>query len=201
MRKLQVRLLATLRAFRGRNDGNIAVETALVTPFVLLAIFGAIDIVRYIQVQDSVVRAVSVTADAIGRQNGLTANEVSAFLDHAAGTIDPDATGGSATMSVAAIHKDGENAPKVSWRRSEDASATEYSGTCETTGPAGGTASLPQGFTLFKDDTVVVAEACYTFAPAFLISRAIFNLDFIPLDIYGRAISAARFSTLEVLEP
>jgi len=201
MRNLRAQILAALRGFRRGNDGNVAVETALVTPFVLLAIFGAVDIVRYIQVQDSVVRAVSVTADAIGRQNGLTANEVTAFLAHAAGTIDPDATGGVATISVAAVHKDGDNAPKVSWRRSEDASTTEYSGTCQTTGPAGGTASLPQGFTLFDDDTIVVAEACYTFAPAFLISRAIFNLDFVPLDIYGRAIAAARFSTLEVLEP
>ena len=51
------------------------------------------------------------------------------------------------------------------------------------------------------DDTVIIAEACYTFVPAFLVSRAVFNLDFVPLDIYARAISAARFGGLTVLEP
>lgn len=201
MRRFSRNLRAAVQAFRNRSDGNIAVETALVTPFVLLALFGAVDIIRYLQVQDSIVRAVSVTADAIGRQNGLSNSEVTAFLSHAAGTIDPDSASGSATITVAAIHKDGDNAAEVTWRRSQDAGAEEYTGACETTGIAGGTATLPDGFSLFDDDTVVVAEACYTFAPAFLISRAIFNLDFVPLDIYGRAFAASRFSTLEVLEP
>jgi hypothetical protein len=48
---------------------------------------------------------------------------------------------------------------------------------------------------------VIVAEACYTFVPSFFVSRAVFNLDIVPLDIYGRAIAAARFGSLNVLEP
>lgn len=196
-----VRALTQLRACLKGREGNIAVETALTMPFVLMALFGSVDIIRYLQVRDSVVRAVSTTADAIGRQNGVTGAQVSAFLSHAAGTIDPDSTGGTATITVASVHKPGESAAEIYWRRGQDAGATPYSGGCETTGAEGETATLPAGFTVDDDDTVIVAEACYTFVPAYLISRVLFNVDFVPLDVYGRAIAAARFGSLTVLEP
>lgn len=197
--------LGKIRALARRcvvdGAGNVAVETALTFPFVLLALFGSVDIVRYLQVEDAVIRAVSTTADAIGRQNGVTATQVGGFLTHASQTIDPDATGGMATITVASVHKPGDSPAEVYWRRGQDAGAQAYSGGCQTIGAEGDPATLPTGFTVDDDDTVIVAEACYTFVPAFLISRVLFNLDFVPLDIYGRAISAARFGALTVLEP
>ena len=57
--------LHALRRFRQGDSGNVAIETALITPFVLLLLFGAVDVVRYLQVQDNLIRAVSTTADAI----------------------------------------------------------------------------------------------------------------------------------------
>jgi Flp pilus assembly protein TadG len=42
--------------FRSDREGNVVVETAIVTPFVLLAAFGAVDIVRYLNIQVSVIR-------------------------------------------------------------------------------------------------------------------------------------------------
>jgi Flp pilus assembly protein TadG len=89
----------------------------LATPFVLLALFGSIDIVRYLQIQESLIRAVNTSADAIARQNGITTTEVFSFLGHAADTIDPDSSGGSAIITVASVHKDGTNAAEVAWRR------------------------------------------------------------------------------------
>lgn len=187
--------------FAKGRDGNVAIETAITLPFVLLALFGSVDIIRYLQVRDSVIRAVSTTADAIGRQNGVTGTQVSAFLNHAADTIDPTATGGTATISVASVHKPGEDPAEVYWRRGQDAGAEVYQGGCQTVGAEGEAAVLPSGFTVDDDDTVIFAEACYTFIPAYLISRAIFNADFVPLDIYGRAVVAARFGSLTVLDP
>ncbi len=195
-----IRLARTLARLVRDRDGNVVVETALATPFVLLALFGAIDIVRYLNVQESVIRAVNTTADAIARQNGITSSQVFSFLGHAANTINPDATGGSAIITVASVHKNGTQNPKVAWRR--DKSGTSgYTGGCQLVGSEGQDAALPGGFTVFDDETVIVAEACYTFVPSFFISRAIFNLDFVPLDIYGRSISAARFASLNILEP
>ena len=143
----------------------------------------------------------AVTADAVGRQNGITTAQVTAFLNSAAGTIDPDATSGTSEITVAAIHRDGDDAAEVSWRRGQDAGSSPHQGGCQKVGNAGAAAVLPTGFTVDADDTVIIAEACYTFVPAFLVSRAVFNLDFVPLDIYARAISAARFGGLTVLEP
>lgn len=189
------------RRFWRARDGNVAVETAVTLPFVLLALFGSIDIVRYLQVQHDVIRAVSTTADAIGRQNGVSTTQVNAFLSHAADTINPDVTGGTATITVASVHKNGESAAEVYWRRGQDAGSQSYQGGCQVVGLEGETATLPSGFVIENDDTVIVAEACYTFEPAFAISRALFNLDFVPLDVYGRAIAAARFGTLTAIEP
>jgi|GEM_PF-2329364 len=183
------------------DEGSVVVETAVITPVVLLILFGAVDVVRYLQVQSNVIRAVSTTADAIGRQNGITTSQVTAFLGHAADTIDPDVTSGTATITVASVHRDGDQAPEVAWRRNQNAGTDQYQGTCQQTGAEGEAAVLPTGFTVESDDTVIVAEACYTFIPAFLISRVVFNLDFVPLDIYARAIAAARFGALTILEP
>lgn len=193
--------LHALRRFRRGDSGNVAIETALITPFVLLLLFGAVDVVRYLQVQDNLIRAVSTTADAIGRQNGINSSEISAFLTHAASTIDPDATGGTAMITVASVHRDGAQDPEIAWRRNQNGGSDVYAGDCQQTGAEGEPATLPTGFTVAQDDTVIVAEACYSFVPAFLISRVVFNLDFVPLDIYGRAVAAARFGALTVVEP
>ncbi len=195
------RLIRIAGRFHARQDGNVAVETAIATPFVLLLLFGAIDIIRYVQVEDAVIRAVSTTADAVGRQNGITTPQLTAFLNHAADTMDPDDTGGSARIGVAAVHRAGTDAPKVVWRRDQDGGANPYSGSCQQTGGEGGAAALPGGFTMEDDETVIISEGCYTFVPAFLISRAVFNLDFVPLNIYARGVSAARFGSLVVLDP
>lgn len=189
-----------LGRFRGACDGNIVVETALITPFMLLIVFGAVDIVRYLQIQEALVRAVNTTADAIARQNGITSSQVFSFLGHAADTINPDATGGSALITVASVHKSGTNAAEVAWRRDKTGS-TPYSGACQQVGSEGSNANLPSGFAIDNDETVIVAEGCYTFIPSFFVSRAVFALDFVPLDIYGRAIQAARFGSLNILEP
>lgn len=196
-----IALARRLARFIRARDGNVAIETAILTPFVLLTMFGAADIVRYLQVKDSVVRAASTTADAIARQNGITQTQVTAFLTHAAGTIDPISAGGLSLVTVASVHKPGVSAAGVAWRRSADGGSTPYEGDCQQVGLEGADATLPVNFPLNDDGTIIVAEACYKFIPSFLISRAIFDLDFIPLDIYGRSISAARFSSLNILQP
>lgn len=195
------RLIRNAARFCAGKDGNVAIETAIATPFVLLLLFGAIDIIRYIQVEDAVIRAVNTTADAIGRQNGLTTPQLTAFLNHAADTMDPDDTGGSATIGVAVVHRAGTDTPTVAWRRDQDGGSNPYTDGCQQTGGQGGAAVLPAGFTMEDDETVIISEGCYTFVPAFLISRTFFNLDFVPLNIYARGVSAARFGSLIVLDP
>ncbi len=195
-----IALARILARFCRARDGNVVVETALATPFILLALFGAIDIVRYLQVQEGVVRAANTTADAIARQNGVTDTQVFSFLGHAADTINPGATGGTAIITVASVHKPGTDAATVAWRR-DKTGADGYTGACQQVGNTGETAVLPNGFTIGSDETVIVAEACYTFVPAFFVSRAVFNLDFIDLDIYGRSIFAARFGSLNIIQP
>lgn len=193
-------LLASIKRLFVNEKGNVVVETAIATPFILLAIFGAVDIVRYLNIQESVIRAANTTADAIARQNGVTSSQVFSFLGHAATTINPDSTGGAALITVASIHKTGNGAPEVKWRR-DKTGGTPYSGACQQVGSEGQSANLPDGFTLDEDETVIVAEACYTFVPSFFVSRAVFGLDFVPLDIYGRSITAARFGSLNVVDP
>lgn len=193
-------ILTPFWRFRADRKGNVVVETAIVTPFVLLAAFGAVDIVRYLNIQESVIRAANTTADAIARQNGVTSSQIFSFLGHAETTINPDATGGTALITVASIHKEGDGAAEVSWRRDKSGS-TPFSGACQQVGNEGAAANLPDGFTLDSDETVIVAEACYTFVPSFFVSRAVFDLDFVPLDIYGRSITAARFGSLNIVNP
>lgn len=193
-------LAHSLRRIGKANDGNVVVETALATPFILLALFGAVDIVRYLQTQEALVRAVNTSADAIARQNGVTSSQVFSFLGHAADTIDPEATGGSAIITVAAVHREGDNAPEVKWRR-DKTGANPFNGACQQVGGEGEAAVLPNGFFVEDDETVIVSEACYTFVPSFFVSRAVFNLDFVSLDIYGRSIATARFGSLNILEP
>lgn len=196
-----ISLSRLLARFVRAREGNVVVETALVTPFVLLALFGAVDIVRYLQAQDSVIRAVSTTADAIARQNGITSAQVSAFLDHAAGSVGPDENSGIGRISVASVHREGASAAEIAWRRTQDSTDDGYQGACQLVGAEGQAANLPNGFAIEEDQTVIVAEGCFTFVPSFLISRAIFQMDFVPLDIYSRSISASRFASLNILEP
>jgi hypothetical protein len=101
---------------------------------------------------------------------------------------------------VASIHKEGSSAAEVSWRR-DKSGGTPFSGACQQIGTEGQAANLPDGFTLDSDETVIVAEAWYTFVPSFFVSRAIFNLYFVPFDIYGRSITPARFGSLNLVSP
>lgn len=85
--------------------------------------------------------------------------------------------------------------------RRDKSGSTPFSGACQQVGNEGAAANLPDGFTLDSDETVIVAEAYYTFVPSFFVSRAVFDLDFVPLDIYGHSIPAARFGYLNMVNP
>jgi hypothetical protein len=179
----------------GRDErGNIVIETALALPVLLFILFATVDIIRYVGVQDDMVRAVGTSADAVGRRHDLSEAAIAAFLAAAAGTIDAAKHNASARMIVSAVRRAESGPATVVWQRAIHAG--EPIPECSRIGAVGAAATLPEGFEQPAGSTVIVAEACYTFLSTFFLADAAFGAGLMSRDIYQSALSETRYAPL-----
>ena len=187
------RLIGALRRLGRREDGAILVETAFVMPILITMLLGAVEVGRYILVNQKVERAASSLADLVAQsEDGVTMDEIETLfgiVPHITSPYDI-ATNGNVIIT-AVVREEGEANATVAWQ--VDGLGDLVAGS--EIGSPGGNATLPAGFTLPEGETMIVGEAWYDYDALFFES-----ID--PTDpMYHRAYYRPRLSSLADTPP
>lgn len=109
-------MLSNLKKGRGKEEGAVAIEAALILPLMVTILIGVIDLGRGIHVNQKVVNATAMMADLITREDSLTDDELTDIAMAGQMAIEPYDTA-TFGYDVAGIQFTGADAtPMVQWR-------------------------------------------------------------------------------------
>ena len=151
MRRTCSRIRRWLTRFRRDQSGVSALEFALMTPLLLLLVFGLNEISRVLMVQRKVAHTASAVGDLVSQASTLTKSDISNVFDAGSAIIVPF----SATplkLRVTNITGDANGNPKVVWSRGSGLTAL-------TAVPS----DLPANLVTVAGETVILSEAQYTY--------------------------------------
>lgn len=173
------------------RSGNIATEFALIVPVLLVMMFAAAELGRFIILHQKVDRVAVTMADLVARAETVSESDITDIFASASEVARPFDLANLGVVMVSAItNPDGEG-PEVAWQRSGAGtlSATSHLGT------EGGAATLPTGFAVNEGETAIISEVFFGFQP-FLGERVIGTQT-----IYRSAFHRPRLGTLDQIEP
>ncbi len=180
------RVLGRLRRDR---RGTLAVEMAIATPVVLGLLLSGIEVTRYVLLNQKIVRTSATMADLVSQAETLSEGGLVNLFDATAYVMDPFDLAVDGQLVVSSISGD-DAAARINWQRSFGGGSGG-----SAFGVEGGTASLPAGFVVRGNETVVITEVFYDYVPAFmgtqLVSRTLYNY----------AVFRPRFSSLATINP
>ncbi len=180
--------------------GTLAVEMAIATPVVIGLLLSGIEVTRYVLLNQKIERASATMADLVSQSETLNEGGLVNLFAATAYVMDPFDLVADGQLVVSSISGDdrrrgrrgrrrGDQA-RINWQRSFGSGSGG-----SAFGVEGGTASLPAGFVVRDNETVVVTEVFYDYVPAFmgtqLVSRTLYNY----------AVFRPRFSSLETINP
>jgi Flp pilus assembly protein TadG len=177
--------------FGADRTGAILVELAFAIPILGVLTLGGYEICRFILLQQKLEGVAVEVADLVAQYETITAADVdNIFLavDHIATPFSFESRG---VVIVSSVSKASGGPIKIDWQRSGGgtASATSQIGT------VGGTATLPTGFVVRDNESVIIAEVFYHYDP-------VLETNLIPMqaaDLYHQALMRPRFGALSTL--
>ncbi len=161
-------MLASFIRFARCTRAVAAAEFAFILPVLLLLLFGAVEISRMVIIHQKLDKTVDSLADIITRSRSVTRNDLNNMAVAAEEILKPyplTNSNGSVIFS-SVVNRTTANppcagaGPCVSWQHK-----LFNTSTASTVGTDGGSATLPNGYTLPVDQNVIVAEFFYDFAP------------------------------------
>lgn len=166
------KLLGGRRGLARNEDGNSAVELAIIAPMILLLGLGAVDAVRLVLMTNKVNRAAATTADMVTRHQVLkdgvsttTGDAIGAYFVAANNAALPHNLEDAGRVYISGlVNPDGRGA-RVAWQRTHPDYALDA---VSRVGEEGGFANLPGDMTVAWGETTVVAEVFYEFRPLIL---------------------------------
>ena len=177
--------------------GSVAIETAIILPFLCIAVLALTDLVRYVRASARLDRVVATTADLIARSDRVIDrtdftsatlnNELGMFFLVANLAAEPDDLPADGAVIISSITPTGRTSFTRNWQRTATQYALRPNSRLEAIPP------LPVG------GGFIVAEVFLRFRSAILES-----LGLLPEDlalIYRRAVFRPRLSALTSLEP
>ena len=151
------------KKFQRDERGSIITETALIMPFLVFLLFGAVESTRYVMVTMKLERASVTLADLVARSTTLTTPQIDDIFAATSSIVAPFDIRNDGRAIISSVTKTVGNPPTVVWQR---AGAGNFIATSRI-GTQGGSATLPTGFTLRDGESVVVTEVFYDFDPFF----------------------------------
>ncbi len=161
------------------------VEAAMIMPFLLLIMVGGIETARYVTIHQKMERASVTLSDLVARATSITVAEVDDIFFATTTIMSPYPMGTNGIVYISSVTKPVGAVARVIWQRSGGGSL----GSPSRVGATGGNATLPTGFTLQDNESVVVAEIMYRYQPMFLESSYVADT------LYQRALFRPRLST------
>lgn len=151
--------LGALRRFGRDRRGLSALETAFALPVAVSLTLNGVEITRYLLLHQKAERATMTVADLVSQGEALTVADLTNIFRAGAFITEPfdfDADGAMIVSSVVGS----ATGPIVEWQRAFGA-PPQGSGL----GGQGGSASLPQGFTVNQSESVIMTEIYFRYRP------------------------------------
>lgn len=186
---------------------TVALETAVLLPFILLLMLGSWETYAYLRAASIVDRTAFTVADTLARKSLLydrsSADDgdfLGAYYEAALEIARPLDLADGGSLIVSAVHNDGD-ATTITWQRRAPYSS---GGASSAIGGEGDSPTLLTGegapVALRTGETVVVAEVFLPFRP-FLWSRAVWSDAPLTVTLYHRAVFMARYGGIDQLYP
>ena len=162
------------RRFLYDRRGSALVEMAILMPIFALLLIGSVEVARYILVVQKIDKAAVTMADLVAQERELTDSQLAGLFEAVDLVATPFSITDDGAVLVSSVSRDVDDVARVAWQR-------QGAGTLSVTsqvGQVGDTATLPGGFTLREEESVVVAEVFYEFtsfwAPDIIAPRQIY---------------------------
>jgi len=174
-----------------RNDVGMAIaEFALVLPILIMLLFGAIDVTRYILIVQKTEKLAHSVADVTAQSATITQATLNNVFAAAGDIMNPYTMGANGRIIVSSIYKPPGTGigtePRVSWRYEGGGTLAGSS----QLGAVGAAPTLPVGFTFADRENLIAAEVYYRFSPVLP------NVWFSTTTIYRTAYYTPRFGAL-----
>ncbi len=160
------------------------IEAAMLMPFFLAIVVGAVETARYVTIHQKMERATVTLSDLVSRSPGLTEAQIQDIFFATTTIMSPYSMTTDGRVVISSVTKPVGNPARVTWQRSGSGNL----GVTSRVGVTNGNASLPAGFTLQDNESVVIAEIFYDYEPMFL------NSEFVADRLYERALFRPRLS-------
>lgn len=143
------------------NSGIVAVEMALLLPFLLLMFIGLVEVTRYILITQKAEKTATAVSDIVAQATTVTTADLDLILAASANMMNPYSLTNNGVVIVSSVTKTGTANPKVGWQRKGGGTLNKNS----KIGAVGAFATLPSSLTLADKDNVIIAEMYYQFVP------------------------------------
>jgi Flp pilus assembly protein TadG len=154
---LLMRRLATDRR------GGLIAEFAAAIPVLVIMLLGGVEVSRYALLNQRMDRLATVMGDLVAQAERLKESELEQLFlatSHVAWPFDMESRGNVIISSVSLPADPAPQIPKITWQRH-----TGDLPSSSRVGVQNATATLPDGLTVKKGQTVIVSEVYYRFTP------------------------------------
>jgi hypothetical protein len=148
-----------LRCLRDTR-GVALVEFAMVFPLLLLFFLGAVELSRYVLINQKLDKADSTIADVVAQSENIQSSDLDQLMNAINEMIKPYTFGANGRIIISDVARSGASTT-VRWQYCGGGTLAASS----RIGTVGNSASLPSGFTLDDGDDIIVAETFYNFTP------------------------------------
>lgn len=187
-----MKLYSKWREFRDDRSGASLIELGFAMPVLVTLLLGGVEIARYVLLHQKLDRVSSSIADLVSQAETISVPDLENIFDAAQFVAKPFDLPASGTVIVSSISNPiGTPGTRVNWQKS---GAGNIPATSQV-GAAGGSATLPTGFTVADGQTIIIAEVFFDYEPWILGDFTSAN------QIYHRALFRPRYGGLTTLSP
>lgn len=176
------------KKFVNNIRASAAVELALSFPILIMLCFGGFEMTRYILIQQKISKTVSSMSDLVARSPSISATELTQMFNAVTHLMEPYNDSGDILVIISSVVNYGAG-PVVTWQQSGGGTKSAVS----QIGVVGGSAVLPDGFTLATNENTIIAEMYYDFNP--IVAPDIVATT----TVYKRRFNMPRLGSLETL--
>ena len=168
--------------------GVVFIEMAFVMPVLILIVTGGTELARYVLLNQKLDRVASTMSDLTSQAETLSTTQLTALFDAVNQVGQPFDITAAGKIYVSSVTGKSGGTAHVNWQQSSGTLSVSSS-----IGTAGNNATLPSGFTLAVDETVIIGEVFYSYTPL------IFNGVVENTQLHHTALFRPRFGTLTSL--
>lgn len=149
-----------------KNESGIAVvEFAIIIPFIMALLMGAIEVTRFILITQKVEKVAVTIADVTSQGSTISTAQLDNIIIASQQVMLPYTFDTNGYVIITSVKQtgtfSGTNPPRVNWQYRGGGTWTQAS----LIGSPGTSATLPNNMTLFDKDNIIITEVFYSYTP------------------------------------